>query len=205
MRKLTLETNALLMPAPVLLLSCVGEQGIPNVLPVSLAGVACATPPMVSVALRPERHSYRLLRESGEFVLNIPSASLLRAVDFCGTTSGQEVDKFRGAHLTPVPGLKVRAPLIRECPVNLECVVRQSLVLGSHVLFLAEVVALHADDDVVEDGAVVVGRVTPLAYDPFGGDYWCLKEVVAHHGYSQGTMPAGPDKSTGGRRRRVQG
>ncbi len=205
MRKVTLETNAFLMPAPVTLLSCVGEQGTPNVLAVSLVNAVCTTPPMVSVSLRAERHSYGLVQESGEFVLNIPSASMLRAVDFCGTTSGQELDKFMKAHLTPLPGLKVRAPLIQECPVNLECVVRQSLVLGSHVLFLAEVVALHADEATVEQGTVVVGRVAPLAYDPFAGDYWTLKEVVAHHGFSEGTMPAGHDKSPSGRRRTRQG
>ena len=189
MGKVTLETSALIVPAPVLLLSCVGEAGSPNIMGVSWASVACATPPMVSVAVRAERLSYSLIRETGEFVLNLPPASLIRAVDFCGTVSGQDVDKFAKTGLTPMPGLKVRAPLIRECPVNLECVVRQSLVLGSHVLFLAEVVALRADDEVVEDGAVIVGRIAPLAYDPFGGDYWSLKEVVGHHGFSQGTMP----------------
>ena len=189
MDKVTLETNALLVPAPVILLSSVGEGGSPNIMGVSWASVVCATPPMVSVALRAERLSYSLIRESGEFVLNIPPASLLRAVDFCGTVSGQDMDKFAKTGLTPVPGLKVRAPVIGECPVNLECVVRQSLVLGSHVLFLAEVVALRADEEVVEDGAIIVGRVAPLAYDPFGGDYWSLKEVVGHHGFSEGTMP----------------
>lgn len=189
MEKVTLETSALLVPAPVILLSTVGEAGSPNIMGVSWASVACATPPMVSVAIRSERLSYSLIRETGEFVLNIPSASLLRAVDFCGTVSGQNLDKFAKAGLTPVPGLKVRAPLVRECPINLECVVRQSLVLGSHVLFLAEVVALRADQEVVEDGAIIVGRVAPLAYDPFGGDYWNLKEVVGHHGFSEGTMP----------------
>jgi flavin reductase (DIM6/NTAB) family NADH-FMN oxidoreductase RutF len=148
---------------------------------------------MVSVGIRPERLCYSLIRETAEFVLNIPPASLLRAVDYCGMVSGRDTDKFAGARLTPMPGMKVRAPLIRECPVNLECVVRQSLVLGSHVLFLAEVVALHADAEVVEEGTVVVGRVAPLAYDPFGGDYWSLKEVVARHGFSQGTMPAPVD------------
>ncbi len=204
MRKVTLETSAFLMPAPVILLSCVGKEGLPNVLAVSLANVACTTPPMVSVSLRAERYSYGLIRESGEFVLNIPSASLLRAVDFCGTTSGEQVDKFTEARLTSLPGLKVQAPLIRECPVNLECVVRQSLVLGSHVLFLAEVVALHADEDVVQEGTVVVGRVAPLAYDPFGGDYWTLKEAVAHHGYSEGTMPEKGRKGPGDRRRGQQ-
>jgi flavin reductase (DIM6/NTAB) family NADH-FMN oxidoreductase RutF len=148
---------------------------------------------MVSVAVRPERLTYSLMRETGEFVLNIPPASLVRAVDFCGTVSGQERDKFAEARLTPMAGLKVRAPLIRECPVNLECVVRHSLVLGSHVLFVAEVVALHADEEVVEEGAIIVGRVAPLVYDPFGMDYWSLKEVLAHHGFSEGTMPGRTD------------
>jgi flavin reductase (DIM6/NTAB) family NADH-FMN oxidoreductase RutF len=144
---------------------------------------------MVSLAIRPERHAYRLIRETGEFVLNVPSAALLRTVDFCGSVSGAGVEKWARARLTPVPGVKVQAPLIGECPVNLECVVRNSLVLGSHVLFLAEVVAVHADDEVVQDGTVVVGRVAPLAYDPFGGDYWSLKEVVGHQGFSDGQMP----------------
>ena len=190
MGKVTVETSALLVPAPVVLLSSVGETGNPNVMALSWAGVACGTPPMVSVAIRPERLSYRLIRETGEFTLNIPPASLVRAVDFCGTVSGQERDKIAEARLTPIAGLKVRAPMIRECPVNLECVVRHSLVLGSHVLFVAEVVALHADEEVVEEGAIIAGRVAPLVYDPFGGDYWNLKEVVAHHGFSGGTMPA---------------
>jgi flavin reductase (DIM6/NTAB) family NADH-FMN oxidoreductase RutF len=189
MRKVTLETAPFLVPSPVILLSCVGQDGFTNVMGLAWASVACSTPPMVSVAIRPERQSYALIRETGEFVLNIPRASLLRAVDYCGVVSGRDVDKFAGARLTPMPGLKVRAPLVQECPVNLECVVRQSLVLGSHVLFVAEVVALHADEEVVEQGSVIVGRVAPLAYDPFGGDYWSLKEVVAHQGFSQGTMP----------------
>ena len=148
---------------------------------------------MVSVAIRPERLSYSLIRETGEFVLNIPPASLIRAVDFCGMVSGQDRDKLSEARLTPMAGLKVRAPLIRECPVNLECIVRHSLELGSHVLFIAEVVALHADEEVVEEGSIIVGRVAPLVYDAFGMDYWSLKEVLAHHGFSEGTMPGRPE------------
>jgi len=194
MGKISLERNALLAPVPVVLLSCVGETGSPSVLTVSWVSVVCATPPMVGVAMREERFSYALLRETGEFVLNIPPASLLRAVDFCGTASGETVDKFLQAKLTPVPAAKVRPPLIAECPINVECVVRQVLPLGSHVLFLAEVAALHADAEVVEDGVIVLGRVAPLTYDPFGGDYWNLKEVVAHHGFSEGTMPERVEK-----------
>lgn len=193
MGKVTLERAAFLAPAPILLMSTIGEDGSMNIMTLSWAGVACQTPPMVSVALRAERFSYSLVRETGEFALNIPPVSLLRAVDFCGVISGRQVNKFAEARLTPVPGLKVRAPLIRECPVNLECVVRSSLVLGSHVLFLAEVVALHADEEVVEDGGVIMGRVAPLAYDPFGADYWSLKEVVAHQGFSRGSMPVPVD------------
>jgi len=189
MGKLLLERSAFLAPVPVVLLTCVGQDGSPSILTVSWVSVVCATPPMVGVAVRTERFSYNRILDTGEFVLNIPSAALLRAVDFCGTVSGEAVDKFAQANLTPAPGAKVRPPLIEECPINLECIVRHALPLGSHALFLAEVAAVHADADVVEDGTIVLGRVAPLTFDPFGGDYWSLKEVVAHHGFSEGTMP----------------
>ncbi|MCX5733642.1 MAG: flavin reductase family protein, partial [candidate division NC10 bacterium] len=145
MAKVTLEGNAFLAPVPVTLLSCVGANGSANLMTVSWTSVACAIPAMVSVAIRTDRQSYPLIRETGEFVLNIPPTSLIRAVDFCGTASGETVDKFSRTNLTPIPALKVRPPLIEECPINLECVVRQCLPLGSHDLFLAEVVAVHAD------------------------------------------------------------
>jgi flavin reductase (DIM6/NTAB) family NADH-FMN oxidoreductase RutF len=192
MAKVTLERNAFLAPVPVTLMSCVGADGSVNLMAVSWTSVACAVPAIVSVAIRTDRQSYGLIRETGEFVLNIPPASLIRAVDFCGTASGGTVDKLSRANLTPVPALKVRPPLIEECPINLECVVQRTLPLGSHDLFLAEVVAVHADAGVVEDGMIILGRVAPLVYDPFGGDYWSLKEVVARHGFSDGTMPDRP-------------
>jgi flavin reductase (DIM6/NTAB) family NADH-FMN oxidoreductase RutF len=194
MAKILLETSAFLVPAPVLLLSCVDEDGLPNITPIAWASVACAVPPTVSVALRPERASFAHISATKEFVLNVPPVSLVRAVDFCGMVSGRDVDKFAATGLKMEASIKVRPPMIAECPINLECVVRQSLELGSHVLFLAEVVALHADSGVVEDGAVIAGRVAPLAYDPFGGDYWSLKEVIAHQGFSEGTMPPGSAK-----------
>jgi flavin reductase (DIM6/NTAB) family NADH-FMN oxidoreductase RutF len=192
MAKVTLERSAFLAPVPVTLMSCVGADGFPNLIAVSWTGVACAAPAMVSVAIRTDRQSYGLIRETGEFVLNIPPVSLVRAVDFCGTASGETVDKFSRTNLTPIPALKVRPPLIEECPINLECVVRQSLPLGSHDLFLAEVVVVHADAGVVEDGMIILGRVAPMVFDPFGGDYWSLKEVIAHHGFSERTMPDRP-------------
>lgn len=192
MAKVALERNAFLAPVPVTLLSCVGADGSANIMTVSWTSVACAVPAMVSVAIRTDRQSYSLIRETGEFVLNIPPTSLVRAVDFCGIASGETVDKFSRTNLTPIPALKVRPPRIEECPINLECVVRQCLPLGSHDLFLAEVVAVHADAGVVEDGMIILGRVAPMVFDPFGGDYWSLKEVVAHYGFSEGTMPDRP-------------
>jgi flavin reductase (DIM6/NTAB) family NADH-FMN oxidoreductase RutF len=194
MGKIAIERNAFLAPVPVVLLSCIGEDGVPNIMTASWVSVVCATPPMVAVAIRPERHTYGLVRETGEFVLNIPPASMLRVVDFCGTASGGTADKFVQAHLTPTPSDKVRAPMIEECPINLECIVRHTLPLGSHALFLAEVAAVHADAGVVEDGMIVLGRVAPLTYDPFGGDYWSLKEVVAHQGFSDASMPERTEK-----------
>jgi len=201
MKKVTLETQALLVPVPVVLVSLVDESGARNILTTSWLSVACAAPPMLTLDIRPERHSCAMLQAVGELVVNIPRASLLRAVDFCGTVSGRDTDKFADAGLTPVPSVKVRPPSIGECPVHLECVVRQSQLLGSHMLFLAEVVALRADDDVVEDGDVITGRVAPLVYDPFGGDYWTLKEVAAHHGYSEGRMPVEKANHRGHKRR----
>lgn len=195
MGKIPLERDAFVAPVPVVLLTCMGWDGFRNILTVSWVNVVCGTPPMVGVAVRQERSSCARIRETGEFVLNIPPATLLRAVDFCGMVSGQTVDKFAETNLTPVPGTKVRPPMIEECPINLECVVRHTLPLGSHVLFLAEVAAVHADADVIEDGTIVLGRVAPLTFDPFGGDYWNLKEVVAHHGFSDGTMPERIEKT----------
>jgi len=189
MAKVMLEGSAFLAPVPVVLLSCCDMQGVPNLITVSWVSVACQTPAMVSVAIRSDRASYSRIQETGEFVLNIPPVSLVRATDLCGTVSGAQEDKFARAHLTPVNGDKVRPPLVKECPVNLECVVRQSIPLGTHELFLAEVVAVHADEEVVEDGLIVLGRVAPFVFDPFGGDYWRLADVIAHHGFSEGSVP----------------
>ncbi len=189
MAKVMLEGSAFLAPVPVVLLSCCDAHGVPNVMAVSWVSVACQTPAMVSVAIRTDRASYAPIQETGEFVLNIPPATLVRATDLCGTVSGAYEDKFARARLTPISGSKVRPPLIKECPVNLECVVRQAIPLGTHELFLAEVVAVHADEDVVEDGLIVLGRVAPFVFDPFGGDYWRLADVIAHHGFSEGSVP----------------
>ncbi len=143
---------------------------------------------MVSVSVRPGRHSHGLIKESGEFVVNIPSAGMLRATDFCGVVSGRKVDKFKEARLTPIPATKVRAPLIQECPVNLECQVRHSLMLGTHEIFIGEVVALHAEDRVLKGEAIDLAAVNPMAYGSPEHDYWSIKERIGTYGLSRGRI-----------------
>src|SRR5512136_2829296 len=128
-----------LFPVPAVLVTCGVER--PNIITLAWVGTVCSQPPMVGIAVRPERHSHHLLREVGEFVVNLPPAGLVAAVERCGTVSGRDHDKFALCNLTPLPAARVRVPLIAECPIHLECVVRQVLSLGTHDLFLGEVVA----------------------------------------------------------------
>lgn len=184
MSKRQLRVSAALQPVPAVLVTCADAQGRANIITLAWTGVACSVPPMVSIAVRPERFSHSLIEESKEFVVNVPSTDLVWAVDYCGTRSGRSEDKFAGAGLTAVPASRVKAPLIAECPINMECVVRHVLSLGSHDLFVGEVVALHADERVLdESGAISAAKVRPLAYAPI--DYWSLGDKLATHGYSR--------------------
>jgi flavin reductase (DIM6/NTAB) family NADH-FMN oxidoreductase RutF len=189
--KIERRPGADLTPSPVVLVT-VGDGEAANIITIGWVGVVNSEPPMVGISVRPSRHSYPLLCAAREFVVNVPRAADVARVDAAGALSGDDLDKFAELGFTRAPASHVGAPLIAECPINLECVVRQSLPLGSHDLFLAEVVVVHADAGVVEDGMIILGRVAPMVFDPFGGDYWSLKEVIAHHGFSEGTMPDRP-------------
>ncbi len=184
MGKRQLRVSTALQPVPAVLVTCAGAQGRANIITLAWTGVACSVPPMLTIAVRPERFSHMLIEDSREFVVNVPSADLVWAVDYCGTRSGRAEDKFAGAGLTSLPASKVKAPLIAECPVNIECVVRHTMRLGSHDLFVGEVVAVHADESVLdESGAISAAKVNPLAYAPI--DYWSLGSKLATHGYSR--------------------
>ena len=117
---------------------------------VGWTGTICTQPPMLSISVRPERYSHHLIQESGEFVVNLPTESLVRAIDWCGVKSGRDVDKFSAMHLTAAPAAKVGTVLVEESPVNLECKVTQVIPLGSHDLFLAECVAVDVDERLLE-------------------------------------------------------
>ena len=142
-------------PRPVLLLSTRDSAGRDNIITVSWAGVACTTPPMVTVSLRKSRHSHGTISATKQFVVNMPTSKQVQVVELCGTASGRDTDKFAVLGLGKHPPAMVSAPLIAECPINLECEVRQMVPLGSHDLFVAEIVRAHASHEVLrEDGEI---------------------------------------------------
>lgn len=148
---------------PVVLVTCVDEKGKPNIIPIAWAGGVCSDPPQVGIALRPRRYSHKLIANTGEFVVNIPEENLVEAVDKTGFCSGSDLDKFQAFKLTPVPASKVRPPLISECSVSLECVVRHGLNLGSHTFFIGEIVAVQVDEQYIkEDGEINYPLLRPL-------------------------------------------
>jgi flavin reductase (DIM6/NTAB) family NADH-FMN oxidoreductase RutF len=186
MKKLV-KTGAYLFPVPTAMISCGGGQAAPNIITIAWIGVVCSEPTVLSVSIRPGRHSYSQIRQTGEFVVNIPTGSQLAALDFCGVASGRDLDKFKELGLTAVPASKVSAPLIKECPVNLECKVIDIKQLGTHDMFLGEVVAVHLDEEVMnEKGGIDISRLKPIAYCPQAAQYWSLKEPIGAYGFTKG-------------------
>ena len=187
--KKVLRPGPSLYPLPVVLVSCAGEvDGVPrrNVLTLAWAGITCGEPPMVSVAVRPTRFSHGLIVSSGEFVVNVPSVAMCRAVDLCGNLSGRDGDKFALAGLTAAPASQVGAPLVAECPISLECRVRHTFSGGSHDLFIGEIVAVQADEAVLDaNGKIDIVKVDPLCYG--GGFYWPLElgRRLGDYGFSR--------------------
>jgi flavin reductase (DIM6/NTAB) family NADH-FMN oxidoreductase RutF len=143
-RKLLWKPGNMLYPVPVVMVSCGAEREEYNIVTVAWAGTICTNPPMCSIALRPERHSYSIIKKTGEFVINLTTRQLVGAADWCGVKSGRDFDKFKETGLTALLARHVKAPLIAESPVNMECVVEEIKPLGSHHLFMARVVAVHA-------------------------------------------------------------
>jgi flavin reductase (DIM6/NTAB) family NADH-FMN oxidoreductase RutF len=173
-----------LSPAPPVLVSCGGTQGWkPNLITIAWAGNVCSDPPMLSISVRPERYSHEIIRTTHEFVVNVPSAGQARAVDWCGMVSGRDEDKFSGAGLTSAPALKVRPPIVRECPLNIECRVQKSLELGSHTMFVAEVVAVQVSADLVDGkGRLRLEKCGLLAFAH--GQYFALGRCIGRFGLS---------------------
>lgn len=177
----------MLLPTPVVLVTSVDEMGKPNIITLAWVGVVNSEPPMIGISIRPERYSYTCVKRSREFVVNLPSEEMVRKVDACGILSGKETDKFASMGWRPVPAQKVKPPLIDECSIQMECEVKEVIPLGSHSLFLGQVVALHVKEEIQkEKGRIDISKVLPLVYCPGAHEYWNLGKCIGHYGFTKG-------------------
>lgn len=183
MAKQSWKPGNMLYPLPAVMISCQGNDEKPNIITVAWAGTVCTNPPMLSISVRPERYSYHLIEESGEFVVNLTTKALVKATDFCGVRSGRDVDKFKECHLTPLPSKQVHAPGIAESPVNIECKVREIKPLGSHSMFLADVVGVTIDDTLLDEkNKFDLNAAGLVTYSH--GEYFLLGQKLGTFGYS---------------------
>jgi len=165
------------------MVSVTDGKGEDDIITVAWTGTICTNPPMVYISVRPERHSYHMIKETGEFVINLTTEKLAKATDFCGVRSGRDVDKFKETGLTREKADIVSAPMIQESPVSIECRVKEIKELGSHHMFLADVVAVHADEHYMdENNRFDLNLAKPLVYSH--GEYMGTGKQLGTFGYS---------------------
>ena len=182
--KVPFKPGTLIYPLPAVMVSCGDEPDNYNILTIAWTGTVCSDPPMCYISVRHERHSYDLIKRTGEFFINLTTTSLVHATDWCGVRSGREYNKFKEMHLTPQQGQVVKAPLIAESPLNIECRVRDIRPLGTHDMFLADVVAVNAEDNLIDKatGAFQLNHAQPIAFSH--GKYYSLGEKLGSFGFS---------------------
>ena len=182
MSKIQWKGSTLLAPVPAALVSC-GTMENPNALTVAWTGITCSDPPMTYISVCPERYSYEIIKNSGEFVINLTTGAMARATDFCGVRSGREMDKLAAAGLTAEPANAVSAPVITQSPLSLECRVRQIIPLGSHDMFLAEIVAVDVEEKLLDEaGKLRLEKAGLMAYSH--GEYFAMGKKIGSFGYS---------------------
>lgn len=170
-------------PIPAVLVTVADNEGNDNVLTIAWTGTICSDPAMAYVSIRPSRHSYKMIMETKEFVINLTTKDLAFATDFCGVKSGKDMDKFKEMGLTKEPAKYVKAPLIKESPVNIECKVVDIKQCGTHDMFIGEVLAVHADKDYMDEtGRFDLAKAEPLVYSH--GQYYAVGEHIGKFGYS---------------------
>jgi flavin reductase (DIM6/NTAB) family NADH-FMN oxidoreductase RutF len=173
-----------LFPCPVVLVTCVDTGGEQNIITLAWAGTVCSEPPMVGLGIRPTRHSHKLIENSKEFVVNIPPTKILKETDYCGVTSGKDTKKFSEIGLNPQQADKVKAPLICECPVNIECILKDKISLGAHDLFLGEIVQVHIDQNILDEkGKIDFTKADPFVFNV--GEYWSIHKKIGTYGFSK--------------------
>lgn len=183
MSKQSWKPGNMLYPLPVVMVSCNRKGEKPNIVTVAWTGTICSDPAMVSISVRPERYSHDIIEETGEFVINLVTKDLTYATDYCGVRSGRDVDKFKEMNLTPLPSKIIDAVGIEESPVNIECKVVEVKKLGSHDMFIAEVVNVTVDDRYMdENNKFNLNDSDLVAYSH--GEYFTLGEKIGTFGYS---------------------
>lgn len=169
-------------PLPPTLVTC-GTLEKPNVFTVAWTGILCTQPPITYISVRPERYSHKMISETGEFVINLPTEKLVKAVDMCGVKSGRNTAKFSLAHITPEKAAEVSAPILAECPVNIECRVRSKTNLGTHDVFVADIVKIDAAKELLdESGRLALDKAELIAYAH--GEYFSLGKKLGSFGFS---------------------
>ena len=183
MAKQVWKPGTMVYPAPAAMISVADAEGNTNIITAAWTGNICSDPPMAYVSIRPERFSYHMVEDTGCFVINLTTKKLARATDYCGVRSGRNEDKWKTAGLTPEPADFVKAPLIKECPVNIECQVAGQIELGSHTMFIGKVLAVHVDEAYMDkNGRFDLAASGLMAYAH--GEYLELGKRIGTFGFS---------------------
>ncbi|HUS87338.1 MAG TPA: flavin reductase family protein [Bacteroidales bacterium] len=184
MKKKILKPDTMIYPLPAVMVSCGSNPSEYNIITIAWTGTLCTDPPMCYISVRPGRHSYEIIKRNGDFVINLTTKELVRHTDWCGVRSGRDYKKFEETGLTPSRASRVKAPVIMESPVNIECVVKEIKELGVHHMFISEVVAINADSMCFSDetGSIDMNRVNPICYTK--GSYYETGTFIGRHGFS---------------------
>lgn len=184
MSKLLWKPGTMIYPLPAVMVSCGSDPEEYNIFTVSWTGTICTDPAMCYISVRPSRHSYNIIKKNGDYVINLTTKSLAFATDWCGVRSGSNFDKFKEMRLTPVSATKVKAPLIKESPVNIECIVKEIKELGTHHMFISEVVAVNADSEYFDEkrGIFRMNDAGPICYSH--GRYYETGKLIGKFGFS---------------------
>ena len=182
MGKITWKPGTFLYPLPVVMVSC-GTMEKSNIITVAWTGILNTKPPTVYISVRPSRHSYQMIKQQGEFVINLTNKSLVRATDWCGVKTGSKVNKFKEMNLHKEKANFVKCPMIKESPVSVECKVKEIKEMGTHHVFIADVLAINADEKYIDSkGAFDISKCDLIAYS--NGHYYSLGKKLGKFGFS---------------------
>lgn len=183
MSKVTFKPGTMVYPVPAVMVSCGSTEETYNIITIAWTGIINSEPPMTYISVRKSRHSHGIIMREREFVINLGTEKLAKQLDYCGVRSGMDINKFEDQKLTPIPAIHVKCPMIKESPVNVECKVTQVLEFPSHDMFIAEILAVHANEDLMNKaGKLELENAGLICYSH--GDYYGLSKSIGKFGYS---------------------